>query len=190
MNKQTAHDEWLKAQGQLKAAERDAGIEKGLEELNERNAFIASPEKHLNDYRAMVFSVADVELRRRVIHYSRECHRLCRVTALEDLRALQKRCKSGGEQFRRNAFWSAAVGGALSILVSNYYWGLPGALIGTFLFTLVGVDGLLRAERLAAVDIEGAKEEISEQQAFLQELGDEGGDFTETEEVTGQPDAA
>jgi hypothetical protein len=40
MAKQTAHEEWMGSKWLLKEAERAAGIEKALEELNERSAYL------------------------------------------------------------------------------------------------------------------------------------------------------
>jgi hypothetical protein len=74
MAKPTARDEWWHAQSRLKAAIEAAGVHLALEQLNDRNSLIATAEQHERDRRQVIFSIADLELRRNVIRAERDCH--------------------------------------------------------------------------------------------------------------------
>lgn len=187
MAKLTARDEWLQAQCELEAAKRAAGLENILKDLNQRNAFIASAEENNEEVRQIVFAVPDRELRRQIIHFSRECHRLCRATHEQELLEYQDRQRSGGEHIRRDALWGAVFLGVGAVVLGNYLWSNTGALIGAVVAALVGFDNIRRAERAAVADVEAAKREACDEAIFLGELGSKG-TYSKTEEMTGQPD--
>lgn len=184
MRKDNVQAEWLAAQNKLKEAKRAAGIELGTEYKNQLNKNDAEVE--LADYRKMIFAIPDLELRRQVIHFSRECHRLCKATTEQGLQELRKRVASGGEGIRRNARWSAIFFGVVTVWVGNE-WGVTWALTGAVVSLLNGFDSILRADRDAGRDVAQAKEEIREEEAFFMELGKEGS-FSLEEEATGESD--
>ncbi len=183
MTNENLRDEWFCARNKLKKAESAAGIEQLSEELNHRSRLVASADP---DYRQIVFAVPDLELRRQLIHYNRECHRLCRADAEDELEKLEAHLRNDGEHFRRKALSLGVLSAIVAILLGNYYWGVTGGLIFAVTFLLIGFDGILRADRAAIVDIEKTKEEIRQQDDFLSKLGKEG-DFSLEEETTGTP---
>lgn len=189
MAKKTAHDEWMNARSRLLLAERVAGIEGALTELNDRNAFIASEEQHEQDRRRIVFGVADLARRKDIIRASRDCHRLCRKAGEEELVKMRARAGGGGESIRSGHLWSAIGLGLFAVFVGHSLWGLTGAIGGAVVAVLVGFDHIRRADRLATADAESARSEVQDQTEFLRELGsgDDSG-YSAAEEKTGQPD--
>ena len=190
--KPTASDQWSSARKHLKEAERAAGIEELLnylnkKELNEHNAFIASGVRRRRGYRDIVFAVANVEIRRRIIHFNRMCHGLCRAAEQEELQVLQKRIKIGGRWIRKFTLWSAVILGMGTVWLGSKYGSQRGALIATVASVLFGVDSIRRADRVAIANVEDAKEKARQKETFLAELGTES-EFSETEEKTGHPD--
>ena len=187
--KLSAHDEWMAARSYLQKAEQDAGISDALKELNDRNAHVATPEEHFDQQRGIVFDVADLELRRRVIHWWRECHRLCYAKEEETLSGLQDRVRDRGDKIRSSHLGGAIVMGVAFVLVGYAVLNLVGALAGTVVGVLVGFDHIRKADRRAADDVLQAEREIGEVRRFLDELGFDAV-FSATEEATGLPDPA
>lgn len=187
MTKPNLREEWLCAQRLLKESEQKAGIERELSELHQRHAYIDYYDQHASDYRKIVFGISNHDLRRDVIHYSRECHRLCKVVAMEELRELQNLLNNGHESLRQSALIRASISCVAAVILGEQLMSYAGALIGATISLLVGFDSVRRADRTAIANTEQTKREIQDQLAFIDELGQDG-DFSLTEETAGVPD--
>ena len=125
MAKSDPHSEWIAATGSFHLAIRDAGIEQAWNALSEGSAGFKSGEQQAADQRKLVFGVKDVERRKQIIHWDRECMRLCITYNQHELQELHRVIREDGRKTRANAVWGAVVLGAGAVL-------LAGPLLGSY----------------------------------------------------------
>ena len=185
--KPTPHEEWMHARSRLQQAEREAGIADALKELNDRNAYVTTPQKHEEDIRGLIFGIPDTAARRSVIKASRDVHETCRRHHEDELNQIRSRISDNGEKMRSRAATGAIVMALIGVLIGYSTFDLIGAIVAATGGVLVGVDHMLRADRSARWEVEMAKQENKDTLKYLDELGFHGM-FSEQEETTGLPE--
>ncbi len=180
---QTANEEWDKAISNLKEAEKKAGVDAAVQDLYGR---LQRGPDQTSEYRKIIFGIHDLELRKQVIFWDRECLRLVREVASLELCRLRQQVHANSNSIRNREFWHIAFVGVMAIAVGDALDKTRGSLIGAVLSLLYGFRSILQAEHKVAEFVASQKDDINEQEKLYRSLLSTLDTFSLMELETGQ----
>ena len=165
-------DEWQAAQNRLDVVIAEAGLQGALKKEAKDPGDIAAE-------RSLVFALPLEAQRKRIIYWSRECHRLRRATGQQEWEDLQREVRQDGSKIRRTALWGVLIFGAVVTIGTAWLAGAVAATVAGIVCLLLGIVQIRRANRRAVLSVDEAKRRLTEQEAVMREFGnDDGGIYT------------